>query len=251
MNLVKNRALVVDDDILWRNLLKKPFGNLNLKVSLAEDLKKVKRLIQKYNFEVAVIDIFLKDEDYKGESTQIFDILNNRHSDCIIFAISGEPKPLPAHIIINLLSIYGIVNYFYKKTFNMETFCEEIRKSLEQKNKPKSLIDISHELQNIKTELNYLHEFFNLFPDDEKQLMESALTTLQKHDISENFLKEKIELCLPIIPFFINWKAEFDLNMIGSKTSQYIGKLSLKSCERVISSWQSIKNHQIFNNLKS
>lgn len=86
----EKNILIVDDIPEYIENLKIYIEDFFNRIFVAHNSKIAKNLIDKYNFDVAIIDIRLKDDEEENkEGIELIKIIRSKNKDCIIIAMSA------------------------------------------------------------------------------------------------------------------------------------------------------------------
>lgn len=122
------RALLVDDDSSWQQILREILEDMGMVVdsatSYAEALKKMSE-----PYRLALVDLCLVESDHHNQDgIKVADVVRTRYPDCIILMLTGHAT---VELAVNVLTEHGVSNCLRKEVFQRGEFKRLIHHSLE------------------------------------------------------------------------------------------------------------------------
>lgn len=145
------RALVVEDDPSWRQILSEILSDSNLEVDLAGSVDEAIHALKQHAHRVAVVDLSLSPNDHNNvDGLRVLDAARKQDPNCKTILLTGFAT---VEVAVTALTDYGAFNFLRKENFNRAQFREIIsrilasapsdsaaaKESAPQKNQPASL----------------------------------------------------------------------------------------------------------------
>lgn len=122
------RALVVEDEPAWQELLSELLEEHGLQVDFATDLEAARELIRRAPHSVAVVDLSLKAPDHANrDGLRVLDVLRRRDPECRALLLSGYAT---VEIAVRALTEFGALSCLRKEAFSRREFSDLVRKAL-------------------------------------------------------------------------------------------------------------------------
>jgi len=122
------RALVVEDDASWQQILVELLTDAGLRVDLADDLPQALALIAQYAHRLAVVDLSLEANDpHNQDGLQVIKALQERDPGCQAILLTGFAT---VEIAVSALTELGAYTCLRKEMFQRSQFGEMIRRAL-------------------------------------------------------------------------------------------------------------------------
>ncbi|NPA89924.1 MAG: response regulator, partial [Chloroflexi bacterium] len=124
------RALIVEDDPSWQQLLREMLEEMGLAVDVATSYEEARAQMRAHAHRLAVVDLslrFLDPHDQTG--LQVLDALRAHDPTCVPILLTGYATVETA---VEALTQHGAFTVLRKETFRRREFREEVRKALAQ-----------------------------------------------------------------------------------------------------------------------
>ena len=124
------RALIVEDDPSWQQLLREMLEEMGLAVDVATSYEEARVQMRAHAHRLAVVDLslrFLDPHDQTG--LQVLDALRAHDPTCVPILLTGYATVETA---VEALTQHGAFTVLRKETFRRREFREEVRKALAQ-----------------------------------------------------------------------------------------------------------------------
>lgn len=124
MNSGGARALIVEDDRSWQEILQEFFNDAGLPVDVAYDLQTAVDLIKMYSHRIAVIDLSLEEDDpHNKEGMKILEYLALHDPGCLKVLLTGYAT---VELAVSAIKDFGAYTCLSKESFNRNQFREII-----------------------------------------------------------------------------------------------------------------------------
>lgn len=128
MNIENARALIIEDDRSWQEILTEFFSDADLQVDSARDLSSAMTLIKQFPHRLAVVDLSLEENDpHNKAGLQILESLTLHDPACVKVLLSGFAT---VELAVSAIKDYGAYTCLSKESFNRGEFREIIRQAL-------------------------------------------------------------------------------------------------------------------------
>jgi DNA-binding NtrC family response regulator len=120
----KGRILVVDDRVNWRDLIASILES-DYDVDLFSNVEGAMRAIETFDFDVAVLDVRLVQEDrFNVQGLALLAAIRKKHPDAGIIILTGYPEDIRPQVLQEYKA-----NAFYTKgmSFDYAVFKEKVR----------------------------------------------------------------------------------------------------------------------------
>lgn len=122
------RALIVEDDRSWQQILSEQLVDAGLQVDLAEDLPTALGLISGYSHRLAVVDLSLESSDaHNRDGLQVLSALQQHDPACVAILLSGFAT---VELAVSALTQLGAFTCLRKEMFQRSEFNQIIRQVL-------------------------------------------------------------------------------------------------------------------------
>jgi len=124
------RALIVEDDRTWQQLLAEMLTDMGLAVDVASSLDEALRVMTTVSHRLAVIDLSLRFLDpYNKDGLAVLDALGRHDPGCVPILLTGYAT---VEVAVEALTEHGAFSFLRKETFRRRDFLELIRRALSQ-----------------------------------------------------------------------------------------------------------------------
>jgi len=122
------RALLVDDDSSWQQILREILEDLGMLVESATSYNEaLKKMTESYR--LALVDLCLVESDHHNQDgIRVADAIRARYPDCIVIMLTGHAT---VELAVNVLTEHGVSNCLRKEVFQRSEFKRLITHSLE------------------------------------------------------------------------------------------------------------------------
>ena len=128
MKPVHLRALVVDDDPSWQNILQEILTDLGLAVDVAGTLDEAIPLLRAEVHRLALIDLSLKATDHRNQDgIKVLDTIKRYDPGCVSILLTGHAT---VEIAVSVLTEHGAYTCLRKENFTRSGFRELIQQAL-------------------------------------------------------------------------------------------------------------------------
>ena len=122
------RALVVEDDRSWRQLLGELLGDMGLQVDTAESLEAAVAALRRAPHRVAVVDLALGEADHTNQDgLRVLEAARRHDPGCATVMLTGYAT---VDLAVQALSAYGAFTLLRKEAFRRAEFREVIGRAL-------------------------------------------------------------------------------------------------------------------------
>ncbi len=124
------RALVVEDDRAWQQIVAEILEDLGLEVDVAASREAAEQLIRDHPHRVAVIDLSLRFLDpHNQDGLRVLDALRRHNPACVPILLTGYAT---VDVAVEALTERGAFSFLRKETFRRREFQALVRKALAQ-----------------------------------------------------------------------------------------------------------------------
>jgi DNA-binding NarL/FixJ family response regulator len=114
------RALIVEDDSSWQQILTEILNDCDLEVDLAESYEEALKLIRASSHRIAVMDLSLGGTDHRNQDgLKVLDAVNRLDPDCISIFLTGFAT---VELAVSLIHELGAYTCLRKETFRRADF---------------------------------------------------------------------------------------------------------------------------------
>lgn len=122
------RALVVDDDPSWQQILAEILGDQGMAVDVAGNLAEATASLRAAPHRLAVVDLALGQEDHRNQDgLSVLDALRRHDPGCTALLLSGHAT---VEIAVSALTKYGAFTCLRKESFRRSEFRQVVRQAL-------------------------------------------------------------------------------------------------------------------------
>jgi DNA-binding NarL/FixJ family response regulator len=122
------RALVVEDDISWQQILAEILADMGLVVDVAGNLQAALGIIKTETHRLAIIDLSLVGEDHhNSDGLRVLDSINRSDPACQTVLLTGFAT---VDLAVSVLTEYRAFSFLRKENFNRAQFHELINRLL-------------------------------------------------------------------------------------------------------------------------
>jgi DNA-binding NarL/FixJ family response regulator len=114
------RALIVEDDSSWQQILTEILNDCDLEVDVAESYEEALKLIRASSHRIAVMDLSLGGTDHRNQDgLKVLDAVNRLDPDCISIFLTGFAT---VELAVSLIHELGAYTCLRKETFRRAEF---------------------------------------------------------------------------------------------------------------------------------
>ncbi len=122
------RALVVEDDPSWQQILTEILTDFGLTVDLAANLDEAVRLLRDFPHRLAVLDLSLGGRDHRNQDGLTVLAAVHRHDPgCVTLFLTGYAT---VELAVSVIQEHGAFTFLQKETFRRSYFGELVKQSL-------------------------------------------------------------------------------------------------------------------------
>lgn len=122
------RALIVEDDPSWQQILSELLTDCGLAVDVASTLSEALLLLKAQSHRVAVVDLSLSPGEYaNSDGLQVLDAIRQLDPNCRAILLTGFAT---VEVAVAALSEYGAFSFLRKETFHRGKFRELVLRAL-------------------------------------------------------------------------------------------------------------------------
>lgn len=128
MNLAGVRALIVEDDHSWQQILSEILTDAGLTVDVAENLETAVAKLRAAPYRLVVVDLSLDGSDHHNQDgLRVLDAVRRHTPDCLSLLLTGFAT---AEIIESALTRHGAFACLRKEDFRRAEFRELVSQAL-------------------------------------------------------------------------------------------------------------------------
>jgi DNA-binding NarL/FixJ family response regulator len=128
MNNVVTRALVVEDDRSWQQILTEMLTDAGLTVDLASNLPDALRLVKETPHRLAIVDLSLTETDHRSlDGLRVLEAVRRQDPACLTVLLTGFAT---VELAVSVLTEYGAFTFLRKENFQRARFRELINRIL-------------------------------------------------------------------------------------------------------------------------
>jgi DNA-binding NarL/FixJ family response regulator len=128
MKLANTRALIVEDDHSWQQILSEILGDTGLDVDVADSLGSASASLRAVPHRLAVVDLSLGGSDHHNrDGLAVLDAVRRFDPGCVAIMLTGFAT---VELAVSALTEHGAFNCLRKETFNRAQFREVISRAL-------------------------------------------------------------------------------------------------------------------------
>jgi DNA-binding NarL/FixJ family response regulator len=122
------RALIVEDERSWQQILSEILTDMGLVVDVADNLDMAVTLLSMYPHRLAIVDLSLEGDDpHNQEGLRILEALGRHDPGCMKLLLTGFAT---VELAVSVLKNYGAFTCLRKETFNRAQFRDLIKEAL-------------------------------------------------------------------------------------------------------------------------
>jgi DNA-binding NarL/FixJ family response regulator len=122
------RALVVDDDNSWQQIISEILSDAGLEVDLAISPEEAFRALKKYPHRLAIVDLSLSANDHNNtDGLRVLNAIHQHDPNCRAILLTGFAT---VELAVAALTDYGVYTFLRKENFSRGQFQELIRRSM-------------------------------------------------------------------------------------------------------------------------
>ena len=122
------RALVVEDDSSWRQILSEILSDMDILVDDASNLEEALHSLKATSHRLAVVDLSLeKDDHLNSDGLRVLTALRYSDPDCRTILLTGFAT---VELAVSVLTDYGAFTFLRKETFQRSQFRETVQRAL-------------------------------------------------------------------------------------------------------------------------
>ncbi len=128
MNVESMRALIVEDDAAWQQILSEMLTDAGLTVDVADSLETATACLRAAPHRLAVVDLSLGGGDFANrDGLKVLDAARRLDPGCVALMLTGYAT---VELAVSALNEYGAFTCLRKETFNRAAFRDLIQKAL-------------------------------------------------------------------------------------------------------------------------
>jgi len=122
------RALLVDDDPNWQQILREILEDMGLEVDTAASLAQVQKFASGPH-RLAILDLCLEESDHHNQDgIRVADTIRLHDPDCILIMLTGHAT---VELAVSVLTEHGVANCLRKEIFRRSEFKKLVQRTLE------------------------------------------------------------------------------------------------------------------------
>ena len=128
MNQVVTRALIVEDDRSWQQILGEMLTDAGLTVDIAGNLQDALRLVREVPHRMAIVDLSLAESDHRSlDGLRVLEAVRRQDPACRTILLTGFAT---VELAVSVLTEYGAFTFLRKENFQRARFRELINRIL-------------------------------------------------------------------------------------------------------------------------
>lgn len=128
MNPVVTRALIVEDDRSWQQILTEMLTDAGLTVDVAGNLQDALRLVRESPHRMAIVDLSLAETDHRSrDGLRVLEAVRRQDPACRTILLTGFAT---VELAVSVLTEYGAFTFLRKENFQRARFRELINRIL-------------------------------------------------------------------------------------------------------------------------
>ena len=128
MNTVVTRALIVEDDRSWQQILTEMLTDAGLTVDLASNLQDALRLVKESPHRLAIVDLSLAESDHRSrDGLRVLEAVRRQDPACRTVLLTGFAT---VELAVSVLTEYGAFTFLRKENFQRARFRDLINRIL-------------------------------------------------------------------------------------------------------------------------
>jgi DNA-binding NarL/FixJ family response regulator len=122
------RALVVEDDHSWQQILSEMLGDAGLLVDVADSLDAAASLLRAHPHRLALVDLSLSSDDHENrDGLRVLEAVRRLDPGCQAILLTGYAT---VELAVSAITEYGAFNFLRKENFNRAQFRELVQRAL-------------------------------------------------------------------------------------------------------------------------
>jgi DNA-binding NarL/FixJ family response regulator len=122
------RALVVEDDRSWQQILSEILGDAGLKVDVADSLDAAISLLRAHPHRVVLVDLSLSSDDHENrDGLRVLDAVRRHDPGCQAILLTGYAT---VELAVSAITEFGAFTFLRKENFNRAQFRELLQRAL-------------------------------------------------------------------------------------------------------------------------
>ncbi len=128
MNPPVLRALVVEDDRSWQQILSEILSDCSLEVEVAASLEQANALLKSQPHRLAVVDLSLSEDDHNNyDGLRVLDSVRRLDPSCRTILLTGFAT---VELAVSVLTEYNAFTFLRKESFHRSQFRETVARAL-------------------------------------------------------------------------------------------------------------------------
>ncbi len=128
MKSIGARALIVEDDRSWQQILGEILTDVGLSFDIADSVESAAPLVRATSHRLAVVDLSLSGSDHHNqEGLRVIDLVRQQDPGCITILLTGFAT---VELAVNVLTEHGVFTCLRKETFKRAEFRALISRAL-------------------------------------------------------------------------------------------------------------------------
>ena len=124
----QSRALLVDDDHNWQQILREILEDMGLEVDTASSLAQARKFAAGPH-RLAILDLCLEESDHHNQDgILVADAIRARDPDCVMLMLTGHAT---VELAVSVLTEHGVANCLRKEIFHRSEFKKMVQRALE------------------------------------------------------------------------------------------------------------------------
>ncbi len=122
------RALIVEDDPSWQQILKEILTDLDLTVDIADNLEQATENLRDIPYRIAVVDLSLGGINHRNQDgLRVLDAVQQHNPRCVALLLTGYAT---VELAVSALTEHNAFTCLRKEAFSRRDFCDLIKKAL-------------------------------------------------------------------------------------------------------------------------
>ncbi|MFZ6028427.1 MAG: response regulator [Chloroflexota bacterium] len=122
------RALVVEDDRSWQQILSEILGDSGLKVDVADSFNAAISLLRTHPHRIALVDLSLSSDDHENrDGLRVLDAIRRHDPGCQAILLTGYAT---VELAVSAITEYGAFTFLRKENFNRAQFRDLLQRAL-------------------------------------------------------------------------------------------------------------------------
>lgn len=152
---MNRKALIIEDDEAWQNVVREPLESLGLNVTVAKNRTEAKQLLELEGYDIAIIDIMVDEQELeiaKAKTAVLITFIRQHYpsTKCAILTNFGTMD-----FAIGAFRRLGVVDFFVKDPFDVIDFIRSIKELLALDLSTESTVHIKTPSSNTESILHF------------------------------------------------------------------------------------------------